>query len=331
MSSLVLVGDTGGTNTRLALADPGTGELSSVRQFRNGEYDSYETAIASYLDAVGVKTVASSVLAFAAPITDDSVALTNHSWIVTRQAVADRTGGHHTVFLNDLEALAWSLDRLPAGGVEEIGRPDGAMNRSGGRLVIGIGTGFNAAVLEGSLSSGTGAPVARVAECGHMTLPVETAQELSLRDFLARGRGRASVERALSGLGLVEVHAWACKHIGQPGQTLSGAEITRRGMARTDPAAELACEMLVRFAARMAGDLALAFLPFGGIYFAGSVTQALLPLLHTPRFRRMFTFKGRQTTLLESFPLHIITDSTAALFGCAAYASTLELRTADPS
>ncbi|MCX8507472.1 MAG: glucokinase [Rhodobacteraceae bacterium] len=319
MSDLVLVGDTGGTNTRFALADAASGQLHHIRQFRNAAHASYEAAVSAYLDEVGQPSVAASALAFAAPITDATVRLTNHDWTITKAAIQARTGGRAPLFLNDLEALAWSLDLLPQGGIEPVG-PSEATAPEGGRLVIGIGTGFNAAVLEGGLGENRRAPVVRVAECGHMTLPIETAEELSLRDHLARGRGRASVERALSGLGLVEVHDWACAHLGQPAAPLSGEDITRRGLQGSDPACLLTCEMLVRFAARIAGDLALAYLPYGGIYLAGSVTQALRPLIQSARFSDMFTAKGRQRDLLAGFPLHILTNGTAALHGCAALA-----------
>jgi glucokinase len=323
MSAMILVGDTGGTNTRFGLFYRESGQVTQIRQYRNAAFEHYESAVEHYLEEAGVKRVSMSVLAFAAPIINDNVSLTNHNWTITKSAVVERIGGSATVFLNDLAALAWSIDLVPPDGIESLDSKPNSPAR-GGRLVIGIGTGFNTAVREDG-GDCCNRPAVRVAESGHITLPIETAEELSLRDWLSRGRGRASIERALSGIGIGEVYHWACAELGQPTEPLSGAEITARAIASSNPACIKTCEILTRFAARIAGDLAMAYLPFGGIYLAGSVTQALLPMFRQSAFRAQFNSKGRQSSLMENFNLNVITNGTAALFGCAAYSLTFQL------
>lgn len=149
-----------------------------------------------------------------------------------------------------------------------------------------------------------------------MTLPVETAEELDLRSHLARGRGRASVERALSGQGVKEIYEWVCLRGSTAPRALTAAQIVSQALDHSDPQCRAAVETLVRLLARVAGDLFLAFLPLGGMYLSGGVTRACAPLIAGPQFWEEFTRKGRQTSLMRSVPIHIIEDDNAALAGC---------------
>jgi glucokinase len=154
-----------------------------------------------------------------------------------------------------------------------------------------------------------------------MTLPVETAEGLRLRDYLARGRGRASVERAVSGQGLAEVYRWAAEEAGAASEALSARAITDRAARGVDPLCLKAAETVLRIFATIAGDLALAYLPYGGVYLAGSVARALAPMMGAAGFEEIFRTKGRQAGLVGSFPLYLITDDAAALTGCSALAA----------
>jgi glucokinase len=306
-----LLGDVGGTNTRLGVLLP-HGVPGRIATFRNADFASFDALLQHYLAAHAVQTCTEAVLAIAAPINGAIITLTNCAWQIDTSSVRSAVKTQKLRVINDLEALALCLDRLPAGSITHVAGPRLPTDPFGRKLVVGVGTGFNAAC---ALQSGTN--VVLPAECGHMTLPVETADGLHLRDHLAKGRGRASVERALSGQGLTEVYHWVAVSRGLAPKDLTAAQIAHCAVQNSDPCCREAAMVVLRILATICGDLALAYLPHGGIYLAGSVARALSPLLANSGFEAAFSRKGRQTGLLQSFAVHLMTQDAAALFGCA--------------
>jgi glucokinase len=312
--AVALLGDVGGTNTRLGVLLP-HGMPGQISTFRNADFASFEQLLLHYLSAQDVQSCAAVILAIAAPINGDIIGLTNCAWQIDTNSVCSAAKTKNVRFINDLEALALCLDRLPANAVTHIAGPHIPTDALGRKLVIGVGTGFNAACAMRS-----GSVVVLPAECGHMTLPVETAEGLHLRDHLAKSRGRASVERALSGQGLTEVYQWVAASRGLVPKDLTAAQITHHAIQNADPCCMDAAIVVLRILATVCGDLALAYLPHGGVYLAGSVARALAPLLAASGFAAELTRKGRQTGLLQSFSVHLITKDAAALIGCATLA-----------
>ncbi|VEA69081.1 Glucokinase [Serratia rubidaea] len=74
-----LVGDVGGTNARLALCSKETGEISRAKTYSGLEFDSLEAAIRQYLQEHQLE-VQDACIAIACPVTEDWVAMTNHTW-----------------------------------------------------------------------------------------------------------------------------------------------------------------------------------------------------------------------------------------------------------
>ena len=66
-----------------------------------------------------------------------------------------------------------------------------------------------------------------------------------------------------------------------------------------------------------AGNLALKAMATGGIFLGGGISPKILPKLTGPLFMRVFLSKGRLRPLLESIPVHVITNDKAALLGAA--------------
>lgn len=313
---LVLMCDVGGTNTRLGLLQSYGASPSQVTTFRNADFGSFEDLLQAYLGKTQSPRIAEVILAVAAPVEGDVVILTNCDWQIATQSVCKMVGTKTLRIINDLEALALSLNHLLAPSIKHIAGPTRPADPVGRKLVLGVGTGFNAAC-----AMGASTPVILPAECGHMTLPVETAEGLELRNFLARGRERASVERALSGQGLVDVYHWVAQSQGVVAKDLTAAQISTYAVSASDPLCTKAAHHVLTILATVMGDLVLAYLPYGGVYLAGSVARALAPLMAVPDFETRFAKKGRQSGLLQTFPISLITDDGAGLVGCAALAS----------
>ena len=72
-----------------------------------------------------------------------------------------------------------------------------------------------------------------------------------------------------------------------------------------------------------AGNMALKFLPYSGLYIAGGIAGKIIPLLKSGSFMEAFKNKGRMTPLLEKVPVHIILNPQVGLIGAAICASNL--------
>jgi len=312
---IALVSDIGGTNTRLGLVEDGQLVHASLASFANDGFDSYDAVVESYLDRLGQRRFDACCVALAAVPTPDGAQLTNRDWTIARSSLQALTGAPFIGFLNDFEALGYSLiapERLETQPVfaSAVPQPPRAT-----RMVLGAGTGFNAAACHWQAFGG--APHVAAAECGHTTLAIEGDEECALQAALAAGRGRASVERALSGNGLREIYAFVCDRDGQPCRAQTSAEIATAALARTDEQAIAAAHLFLRLLGRVAGDLALTFLPHGGIYLSGGVCRALAPLLvGTDTFRDAFHAKGRMGPFMADFDAHLLLDDRVALIGC---------------
>lgn len=309
-----LAADIGGTNTRLALVENGRVLEDTITRYRNDDFRTPEEAIDTFLSGAGNPSCGSAVIAIAAPINGQAIRMTNHPWTFDAAGIGSVLGGANVTFLNDFEALAYSLDRVDPARLRTVYPAVRTLAADATRLVVGAGTGFNAAALfsrSGALQVGTG-------ECGHSTLPVETEAEFRLWQYLARDRGRASVERALSGNGLREIYEWQCLQQGLPPKDYAPADIAAGANAGADGCCEAAARQWVTFLGRVIGDLALVFLSLGGIVLTGGVTRSLSRFLEEPEFLNAFCAKGRQQQLVSGIPVQLLEDDFAALSGCAA-------------
>lgn len=320
-----LVCDLGGTNARFGLTVEGRLAPETLETYANDGFADFPSVLAAYRSRHPSLAVDAVCVAMAAVPTPDGARLTNRDWDIRRIDIADICGTNDIHFLNDFEALGLSLLRTEELETKELfaGLPPAGPAT---RLVLGAGTGFNAAACFPPSIGPT--PYVSAAECGHMTLPVEGADEMSLQHYLARGRGRASNERALSGRGLFEIYLWCCERNARPAILPGPSDVAAQAIADADPDAREAADYFLRFLGRVAGDLALAFLPFGGIYLSAGATRALAPLIgSSATFIEAFRAKGRQAELMTSFPISLLLDDRAALSGCAEWLR-LQSRTA---
>lgn len=323
--TLSLVADVGGTNTRCALAR-GTRVLQgTVKVYKNAAYaeagQGLDHVLGLYLtemrDAGETADCAAAAVAIAGPVKDGAGELTNVAWHFDEATLARVAGCSRAVVLNDLQAQGHALDDLAEGTVKPVlaGSPaaPGAT-----RLVIGAGTGFNAApVFE--------TPAGRLvppAETGHVSLPLRGAADRRLHQFLEEklpaAHGFASIEDVLSGRGLEHVYQWLGAEAGDEAKK-TAAEIMGALADGSDPRAAETARIYVRMLGNVAGNLALTLLPYGGIYFIGGVVRAMQPWLQPFGFEEAFCDKGRLSDFNRQFAVSVIEDDYAALTGCAVF------------
>ena len=309
----MLVADIGGINTRVALTDGAVLRPGSVRRFRNAEYPGLEELLAEYLAQSG-ETCAGACIAAAGPVRDGVARLTNLPWVMDAAMLKRATGSDRVAILNDLQAQGHALDHLAPEALREVvpgtsgdgspAQPDAV------RLVVGVGTGFNATCV----IAAPGGRIVTASECGHASLPVRSAADLALAEAVGARHGFAGVEEVLSGRGVAALYSFT-----SGGDEKSPAEVMAALEDGSDPAALETARHFTRFLGAVTGDLALIHLPFGGIYLCGGVARAFAPHLAPLGYARAFADKGRFSDFVAGFAVQVIEDDYAALTGCAAH------------
>ena len=311
-----LVSDTGGTNTRVALADAGIVRPGSIRRYANAEHASLTDVLARYMQETATDRCVGVCSAIAGPVRHtpqgDIGEMTNLSWRIAASDLQALTEAAHVALVNDMQAQGHALGMIDARHLRPILRGNATPPHEATQLVVGAGTGFNAAPVHTMGGQRLVAP----SECGHVHLPQHTERERELARHLAARHGIASVEEVLCGRGLVALHAFVT------GRTLDPADILA-GIVAGEAAAHETATLYATLMGRVLADLALTHLPFGGIYLIGGVARAMAPHLATHGFAEAFSEMGRFSTLMAEFPVSVIEDDYAALIGCAAHLARL--------
>lgn len=308
-----LVADVGGTNTRVALAE-GTRLLpETVRKYSNAQFPGLETVLRRYVEEEDNVDCTGACVAVAGPVRDEVGELTNLDWTFDKAVLTRATKAEKVSILNDLQAQGHALGHLDPANIRRIVK--GAKPKpNAARLVIGVGTGFNAAVVFDTEFGRLVPP----SECGHANLPIRTEAELRLCKYVEGAHGFPAVEDVLSGRGLERVFRWLGHEAGDA-RELSAAEIMKAVDAGDDPRAEAAAQVFVRILGTVAGNLSLIQLPFGGVYLIGGVARAMTPHLTRFGFDEAFRDKGRFAGFMGNFSVSVIEDDFAALIGCAGH------------
>lgn len=251
-------------------------------------------------------------IAVAGPVQDGVAELTNIDWHIDTPGIVRATGTGTVALLNDLQAKGHALGRIAPSHLREIMAPPGA-GSDAPQLVIGVGTGFNAAVVHRIASGRYVTP----AEAGHANMPVGNDADHRLAQYIEASNGFADVEGVLSGRGVENIHAWLWHQEDAPSR-MCVTDIVQ-ALVSCDPRAEATLRVFVRLLGMSAGNLALTTLPYGGIYLVGGVSRAIAPYLKDLGFVEAFRDKGRFSGFMKSFGVSVIEDDLAALVGCASY------------
>ncbi|SFI30401.1 glucokinase [Jannaschia pohangensis] len=309
---LFLVADVGGTNTRVALAHGRTVLPESIRRYANRDFANLAPVLRQYRSDQGCATPQGACVAMAGPVADGRAELTNLDWSIDTHRLLEATGAKDAAILNDLQAQGHAIGHLNPGELETIIK--GPVIPDAARLVIGVGTGFNAAPVHDTPSGRFVPPC----EAGHANLPIRTEDELRLCTFVSTAHGFPAVEDVLSGRGLEQVYRWLSSEAGATEEFRAADIMARLGK---DPRADAAVAQFIRIMGTVAGNLALIHLPFGGVFLVGGVARAMAPHLAAKGFADAFRDKGRFAGFMHNFPVTLVTDDFAALTGCAAHLS----------
>jgi glucokinase len=325
---MLMAGDVGGTKTLLGLFERGDPRpvARATHSYTTNNFRSFGEMLDAFTrDVHAPLRVEAAALGVAGPVVANTATLTNVAWNIAAGEVQSRWGEARVQLLNDLEALATSVDVLTPDEVVLLHQ--GVPRADGNAAVIAAGTGLGQAYLH--RTNGRLRPVP--SEGGHADFAARTDRELELVRMLRDRFGRAEVEHVLSGPGLLNLHAFT--HRGGECAILEGvdesdapARVSRAGLTGRCQGCTDALRMFVSAYGAEAGNLALRGVTTSGLYIGGGIAPKILPALRTGTFMEAFLAKAPMTGLLERVPVKVILNPDAGLLGAAVHAQELASR-----
>lgn len=306
---LALVADIGGTNARFALA-PLDGPARAIRErhWAVTDHDGFAEAAEAYLRENAPGGVRFGMVAVASPAIGDRVKVTNSPWHFSLEETRRALGMDALYAINDFAANGWAIADLGDRQFTFLGGPETSPDAQGTFAVVGPGTGLGVGAI---LRAGGGTAVIS-SEGGHVDFAPVSDEEDEILAWLRRRHHRVSYERLLCGPGLLNIyHAiGGGEAVARPEQ-VTGAKAEDALAAR---AIRIFCEVLGSFA----GNAALTFGAWGGVYLAGGLLQPMKAELLAGGFRARFDDKGRFGKELARVPTLLIDEPALGLIGAAA-------------
>ncbi|MFT4577327.1 MAG: glucokinase [Nitrospinales bacterium] len=320
---MILAGDIGGTKSYLALFDESKNRLGKIREtrFENRKFPDFDSIIEEFLKD-GNEKPRVACMGVAGPIVDGNCSLTNLDWRVETGRLKKQID--KVYLINDLVALACAVPCLEDKDVAVL--QPGLQLKEGRISVVAAGTGLGHAFL---IPTGSGKYYAVDSEGGHADFAPRNKLETELLFFLQKKFARVSVERVVSGPGVVHIFEFIKEYFysgtsedwqeGLRNEELA-AEIISCAVKKQSELCEKTLSLFVELYGALAGNLALQFLSKGGIYLGGGIVPRILPLLKQGLFMQSFLEKGRFKNFLTEFPVKVILNDRSALLGAAQYA-----------
>lgn len=318
---MILAGDIGGTNARLAgfVEQSGQLEMIALKFYPSKDHSNLAGILRDFTNA-HTNEIESVCLGIAGPVMGGIVRTPNLPWTIDSRKIAKQLGVDNVRLVNDLQANATGILALGEDDFEVIntGRETGAQNI--GLIAAGTGLGEAGCIWDGeryfSIPS----------EGGHADFSPRNLLEIEMLSFAKRDAQHISQEYFLSGPGLVRIYDflvasgreqepdWLSDAMGGGNRA---ALISQHAADESVAVCVRAMEIFVSLYAAEAGNLALKLLATGGMYLGGGIAPKIVGHLKHPRFMEEFTAKGRMRSLLSAIPVKVIMNDQTALWGAA--------------
>ena len=247
-----MVGDIGGTHCRFAIAELGEGQRPKVgpmRRYRSRELPGLSEAWAKFAAEEGGELPCAAALGVAAPIEGDELRFMNNDWRILRHSIGEDLGLERLTLLNDFGAVSHAVSLLSPEEMVPLCGPERLPERAI-VSVMGPGTGLGVAILD---RRGDSVRVIET-EASHIGFSPLDPEEEELADALVERYGRASVERIVSGPGLIDIHRFLG---GGDWDPLKAAELWSAAISGENRIAARALDIFIRCFGAAAGDIAL--------------------------------------------------------------------------
>jgi len=329
----LLAGDVGGTKTRLAIYDRAGDafELRHMAVYESSASPTLETVVQAFLgEHPPAQPIEAACFGIPGPVVRGLVRTTNLPWVLEERSLAANLNVPKIRPVNDLAATAAALPLL--GPADLITLHPGLQEREREvYAVVAPGTGLGQAFL---IRGAGGRYHSFPTEGGHVEFAPKDELEFDLLTYLqSRLRKRVSVERVLSGPGILNIYAFfrERRNLEEPealreeiaSAPAPAAVVSEHGLKGTHDICVQALDLFARLLGSHAGDAVLTYLSTGGMFLGGGIPPKLAAKLQEGGTVAAYLHKGRLSPMVAMTPLHVIRDDRAALLGAASIAAAL--------
>ena len=322
---IVLAGDVGGTNARLALVEL---DGSSARMVQRETYPSRDypglAAIVRRFCADAGSLPDRACFGIACAVVGDDCSTPNLPWTVNAGKLATEIGIPRATIINDFVAIGYGIEFLVPTDLATL--QAGSPTAHGPIALIGAGTGLGQGFVVWDGDHYQVLP----SEGGHGDYAPRGKLQCGLLQFLGEELGRVSWERLLSGRGIANAYRYLrASGIAPEQETVrdemqredAAVVITRHALAGTDCLSDRALRLFCEILGAQAGNLALTVVSTGGVYLGGGIAPRIVERLKSGEFLDAFRDKGRLSELISRIPVHVIMNPYVGLLGAAAVAA----------
>ncbi len=322
---MILAGDIGGTNARLAAFDTEGNRLHCVVEkiYPSKEHGGLPEIVSDFVKTEGIPAQ-SACFGVAGPVRAGRSKISNLPWTIDSRELATQLRLRSVGLINDLEALAYGLEALESKDFVTIS--EGACDAEGNMTVVSAGSGLGEAGLywDGFRHH----PFA--CEGGHTEFAPKNDVEVELLQYLMNkyGHKHVSYERILSGPGVRNIYeflhdtgkeeepAWLKEQLATARDV--SATISELALNNKAPICDRTLSIFVSVFGSEAGNCALKMMATGGVYVAG-IAGKIVSKMKEPAFMESFLDKGRMRSLLETVPIKIVLNDDSGLIGAARF------------
>jgi glucokinase len=318
---MILVGDIGGTKTHLALFKDR--KMVRDQKFPSREFPSLSAVVQQFLSSHS-EQIEKACFGVAGPVVNGACHATNLPWVIEAKKIAEEFQIKQVSLINDLEANAWGIRALSP---KELIVIQEGVAHPGNQALISAGTGLGEAGLfwDGKQHY----PFA--SEGGHTDFGPRDELEMELLRYLRKQYPHVSYERILSGAGIYQLYRFLIdmrlEKEGSEFEQIALSDtparvITEKALSKESKVCVRTLEWFLSIYGAEAGNVALKFLPTGGLYIGGGIAAKLGTAFQSGAFMKGFLAKGRFEPLLTTIPVHLILNENTALLGAAEFTNT---------
>ncbi len=331
--------------------------IVAQRNFKNDDFKSFSDVLLAFLAINGVsdKPINTCCFAVAGPVINNRINFTNRDgWIIDRATIETDFQIQRVELVNDFVAAGHGVLSLTED--ELVTLQPGKSRPDAPKALVGAGTGLGECYL--ARSPGAEFASAFPTEGGHVEFAPRSQIEEELLTFLqhrfakhhatvesepigfqdpnlniGEERTRVSVERVLSGPGLENIYEFLrFKYPEDVDESLDAQynDSTERGrfigMKQYNYGLfRRALEIMFGIYGSEVGNVALKYLPYGGLYIAGGIAPKNVELMkdNNSLFMHRFLRKGRMSSIMTGFPVHVVMKEDLGLRGAHIVASRL--------
>jgi len=329
-----LVGDIGGTNTRLLFAKMNNNVCEEFyeKSYSSTNYSNLIDVINDFLLDFELKhSINSACFAIAGPVENETVTVTNLPWIISAKQLKIDLDTPDIKLVNDFLAVAVGIPELTDNdfivlqegeSAEKATNPDAA--------IIGAGTGLGAAHLvyvNNRYQSYT-------SETGHTGFAPENKLQSELLLWMQKHHSHVSLEMLLSGKGLVNIYNFLHEMKGMKESSsvkddmtlLDPAKvITEYALSDDDELCQATLDCFIGIYGAAAGNVALNYYPIGDLYIAGGIAVKIKQKMMGKAFIDAFVDKGLLSSNMKKISIKLITQDKVGLYGALAILKSMYL------